>query len=390
MQVATRLIPSVATSGLLALAVLGGLAADVHAADAAAISPEAAEFFESRIRPVLAEHCYECHSGGAAILQGELRLDAADQLRKGGQSGPVVEPGKPAESLLISSLRYESYEMPPNGKLPDAVIADFEQWVAMGAPDPRTNEEVVDDGAPPKNPRDHWSLKKPQKPAAPVVGKRAWAESVIDSFVLARLESAGLAPSAEADPRTLLRRLSYDLTGLPPTADELAQFEARYSDAEYEQAVDRLLSSPRFGERWGRYWLDVARYADTKGYVFEEDRNYPTAYKYRDWVIAALNGDMSFDKFIVAQIAGDQTGDASHAPAIGFLTLGRRFLNNPARYQRRSHRLDDPRVAGTYRRVRSLPRSQVRCDSDGRLLFALRRIGELDGNAARGRAADAG
>ncbi|MBA3485067.1 MAG: DUF1553 domain-containing protein [Pirellulales bacterium] len=328
MRVATRLAPSVARSGLLALAVLGGLAADAFAGDPATISPEAAEFFESRIRPVLAEHCFECHSGGAAILQAELRLDTADQLRKGGQSGPAVEPGKPAESLLISSLRYEAFEMPPNGKLPDAVIADFEQWVAMGAPDPRTNEAVVDDGALQKNPRDHWSLKKPQKPAAPVVSKRAWAESVIDSFVLAKLESAGLAPSAEADPRSLLRRLSYDLTGLPPTADELAKFEARYSDAEYEQAVDRLLSSPRFGERWGRYWLDVARYADTKGYVFEEDRNYPTAYKYRDWVIAALNGDMSFDKFIVAQLAGDQTGDASHAPAMGFLTLGRRFLNS--------------------------------------------------------------
>jgi hypothetical protein len=327
MRVETRLATNVAMGGLLALAVLVGLAANLHADDAAAISPEAAEFFESRIRSVLAEHCYECHSGRSAILQGELRLDSAAALRKGGQSGPVVEPGKPAESVLISSLRYESYEMPPDGKLPDAVIADFEQWVAMGAPDPRTNEVVVEDGGPPKDPRDHWSLKKPQKPAAPAVEKRAWAESVIDSFVLAKLESAGLTPSAEADPRTLLRRLSHDLTGLPPTAEELAQFEVRYSDAEYEQAVDRLLSSPRFGERWGRYWLDVARYADTKGYVFEEDRNYPTAYKYRDWVIAALNGDMSFDKFIVAQIAGDQTGDASHAPAMGFLTLGRRFLN---------------------------------------------------------------
>jgi hypothetical protein len=278
---------------------------------------------------VLTEHCYECHSAASSVLQGELRLDAADLVLKGGQSGPIIEPGKPANSLLISALRYESFEMPPTGKLPEAVIADFEQWIAMGAPDPRTAEagEVVDDGAVAKNPRDHWSLKRPQKHAAPTVQQRTWARSVIDSFILAKLEQASLEPSAEADPRVLLRRLSYDLTGLPPTADELAQFAARYSDAEYEQAVDRLLSSPRFGERWGRYWLDVARYADTKGYVFEEDRNYPTAYKYRDWVIAALNGDMAFDKFIIAQIAADQTGDPSHAPASGFLTLGRRFLN---------------------------------------------------------------
>ncbi len=338
MQVAMRLLPSIAAGVLMALTAIGGPAQLVHAADLPAIAPEAAEFFESRIRPVLAEHCYECHSARASILQGELRLDAAAELRQGGQSGPVVEPGKPADSSLISALRYQSYEMPPKGKLPDVVIADFEQWVAMGAPDPRTEDAagggvvgnaVVGEAAPKKNPRDHWSLKAPHKPAAPSVQSRSWVRTVIDSFVLARLEAAGLAPSGEADPRTLLRRLSYDLTGLPPTAEELAQFEANFSNADYEQAVDRLLSSPRFGERWGRTWLDVARYADTKGYVFEEDRNYPTAYKYRDWVIAAFNGDMSFDKFIVAQIAADQTGDPSHAPASGFLTLGRRFLNSP-------------------------------------------------------------
>ncbi|HEX6963933.1 MAG TPA: DUF1549 and DUF1553 domain-containing protein, partial [Lacipirellula sp.] len=178
-----------------------------------------------------------------------------------------------------------------------------------------------------KNPKDHWSLKKPQKSAAPPVKERSWPRSVIDSFILARLEDEGLSPSPEADPRTLLRRLSFDLTGLPPTAEELAEFAARYSDAEYEQAVDRLVASPRFGERWGRYWLDIARYADTKGYLFEEDRNYHHAYKYRDWVIAAFNGDMAFDKFVIAQIAADQTGNPADAPASGFLTLGRRFLN---------------------------------------------------------------
>ncbi|RIK78649.1 MAG: cytochrome C [Planctomycetota bacterium] len=293
------------------------------------LSPEAIDFFESRIRPVLAEHCYECHSAGAGEPKGGLRLDSAAWLKNGGQSGPVVVPGNSADSLLISALKYESYEMPPSGKLPDAVIGDFEQWIALGAPDPRTDEAA---GAPPSelqapNPRDHWSLKRPAKHPAPEVRAGSWTRTVIDAFVLARQEAAGVAPSAAASPRVLLRRLYFDLIGLPPTAEELDEFARRASDAQYEQAVDRLLASPRFGERWARHWLDVARYADTKGYVFQEDRNYTHAYKYRDWVIAAFNGDMAFDAFIVHQIAGDQSGDPAAAPAQGFLTLGRRFLN---------------------------------------------------------------
>jgi hypothetical protein len=327
MRHATRLSLSIAVSGLLAVAATASIPLVCRAADPAGAPPEAIEFFESRIRPVLTEHCYECHSADATVLKGELRLDTAELLLKGGESGPVVTPGKPGQSLLISALKYEAHEMPPKGKLPDAVIVDFEKWIAMGAPDPRTapeSEAPAEPGG--KNPRDHWSLKKPQKAAAPKVNDGAWTRTVIDSFILANLEKAGLEPSADADPRTLLRRLSYDLTGLPPTAEELEQFAARSSNAEYEQAVDRLLASPRFGERWGRYWLDVARYADTKGYVFEEDRNYPTAYKYRDWVIGAFNGDMPFDKFVITQIAADQVEGASPA-AFGFLTLGRRFLN---------------------------------------------------------------
>jgi hypothetical protein len=297
------------------------------AAAAAAANQEGIDFFEKHIRPVLAENCYECHSAAAASLKGGLRLDTAELLRKGGESGPAIVPGKPAESTLLSALKYESYEMPPKGKLPEAVAADFEMWIAMGAPDPRTGSESSAAAAAPKtNPRDIWSLKKPQKARAPEVHDGAWTRTVIDSFILAKLEEAGLKPSPDAAPRVLLRRLYYDLTGLPPSADELNRFEKRASNAEYEQAVDKLLASPRFGERWGRYWLDVARYSDTKGYVFNEDRNYPTAYKYRDWVIGAFNGDMPFDKFIVAQIAADQVAGAAPA-AMGFLTLGRRFLN---------------------------------------------------------------
>jgi hypothetical protein len=156
------------------------------------------------------------------------------------------------------------------------------------------------------------------------------ARTPIDAFIGAKLDEAKLAPSREAEPRALLRRLFYDLTGLPPTNEELTAFAAKSSDAQYEETVDRLLASPRFGERWGRHWLDVARYADTKGYVFQEDRNYPNAYKYRDWVIAAFNGDMAFDRFAIAQLAADQLNDPDLLPAMGFLTLGRRFLNSEA------------------------------------------------------------
>ena len=300
---------------------------------AAAHDPAAIEFFESRIRPVLVEHCYKCHSAAEASPKGELRLDTATLLLRGGASGAAIVPGQPGEGVLLAALRYESYEMPPAGKLPDETIADFEKWIAMGAPDPRGAGEPNAAGDAPRavnDPRDLWSLKRPVKPTPPEVQHKNIVRSEIDAFVLARLEAAGLEPSPAADPRTLLRRLSYVLTGLPPSAEELDAFAADASDARYEQAVDRLLASPRFGERWARHWLDVARYADTKGYVFEEDRNYTHAFKYRDWVIAALNGDMAFDRFVVTQLAADQTEDPADAPAMGFLTLGRRFLNNPA------------------------------------------------------------
>lgn len=293
-----------------------------------ALSREGVEFFEARIRPVLVQHCYECHSADAKVLQGGLRLDTAARTRVGGDSGTAVVPRQPGESLLLAALKYESYEMPPSGKLPDAVIADFEQWIAMGAPDPRGEdkaETAVLADAPPKQ---HWAYVAPQRPAVPAVTNEAAARGEIDRFVLARLEAANLAPSPAASPRTLLRRLYYDLTGLPPANAELDEFAADPSDARFEAAVDRLLASPRFGERWARHWLDVARYADTKGYVFQEDRNYATAYKYRDWVIESFNMDRPFDRFVVAQLAGEQLNDPSCAPASGFLTLGRRFLNN--------------------------------------------------------------
>jgi hypothetical protein len=231
--------------------------------------------------------------------------------------------------LLISALRYESYEMPPSGKLPDAVIENFEKWIAMGAPDPRSEiaaaQATSDLSADPKS---HWAFQLPQRAKPPDVQNEALARTDLDRFVMAKLDAVGLTPSPPAAARVLLRRLYFDLIGLPPTAEEITEFSADPSDAAYEAAVDGLLASPRFGERWTRHWLDVARYADTKGYVFEEDRNYKHAYKYRDWVISSFNSDRPYDEFVIAQLAADQVEDPSCEPAMGFLTLGRRFLND--------------------------------------------------------------
>jgi hypothetical protein len=290
---------------------------------------EGVEFFETHIRPVLVAKCYQCHSAKAKVLKAGLRLDTAERMRSGGESGPVIVPNKPNESLLISALRYESNEMPPSGKLPEPIINDFVKWISLGAPDPRMEQRAGENKDKSKaDPRDHWAYKQPQRTSPPKVAHATWARSDIDRFILARLEADHLSPSPAAAPRVILRRLYYDLVGLPPSAEELDQFAADPSDARYEATVDRLLASPRFGERWARHWLDIARYADTKGYVFQEDRNYKQAYTYRDWVIGSFNADRPYDKFVVAQIAADQVGDPSCAPAAGFLTLGRRYLNS--------------------------------------------------------------
>ncbi len=291
-------------------------------------SSEEIDFFEQRIRPVLVERCYSCHSAKAKIIQANLRLDTAAGVRAGGDSGPVIAAGRLAESLLIQAIRWESVEMPPDGKLPDAVVADFTRWLEIGAPDPRTGDDA---GAAPKPPSDaaqHWAFQLPVAHPPPDIKDSTWPNTDLDRFILAALQQRGLTPSPPAGPRTLLRRVYYDLTGLPPSAEESAAFELDPSDQAYQRVVDGLLASPHFGERWARHWLDVSRYADTKGYVFQEDRNYPQAYTYRDWVIAAFNNDLPYDRFVIAQIAADQIGDASAAPAAGFLTLGRRFINN--------------------------------------------------------------
>ncbi len=317
---------------------------------------EQLDYFEKHIRPVLVQHCNECHSADAAPLQGGLRVDSANDLRTGGDSGPGLVPGKPDESLLLDAIRYETYEMPPDGKLPDEVIERFSRWIEMGAPDPRIKNPAGgspnDEGS--SDPVGHWAFQQPGLPDPPTVIQTDWPATSVDRFVLARLEQAELSPSPVADARTQLRRVYYDLIGLPPSAEETTAFEADPSDPAHGQAVDRLLASQHFGERWGRHWLDIARYADTKGYVFREDRNYPHAYTYRDWVIQALNEDLPYDRFVLAQLAADQIGDPSVKPAAGFLTLGRRFINN-------RHDIIDDRIDVVTRGLMGLTASCARC-----------------------------
>jgi mono/diheme cytochrome c family protein len=307
---------------------------------AAEPAPDQLEFFEKKIRPVFAEHCYKCHSAQAEKLKGGLLLDTKVALLKGGDTGPAIVAGNPDASLLIKAVRYgdENLQMPPikggGKKLAPEKIADLEAWVKMGAPDPRTNsaaatnafELVIAKG------RQHWAFQPIRKPDVPAVGNPRWAQTPIDSFVLAKLEGLSLGPSPRADKRTLIRRAYYDLIGLPPTPAEVEAFLADRSPEAFAKVVDRLLASPHYGERWGRHWLDVARYADTKGYVGgSEELRYAYAYTYRDYVIRAFNDDLPYDRFLTEQLAADLLplgADNRPLAALGFLTLGRRFINN--------------------------------------------------------------
>jgi hypothetical protein len=270
---------------------------------------KALEFFENRIRPVLVEHCYACHSAEAqkaGKLKGELQLDTRAGIRKGGETGPAVVPGDIESSQLVEAMRYEGLEMPPKGKLPDHVVADFVKWIQAGSPDPRdgvSSTPTLSKGIDLEAGRRHWAFQPPTMPPIPSVQNGAWPLGDIDRFILSRLEAAGLDPAVEADRYTLLRRLCFDLTGLPPSPGEIEAFVKDESPQAYEVLVDRLIASPAFGDRWGRHWLDLAQYADTIGL----DGNLPdkNAWRYRDYVIAFFNEDKPFDQFVREQIAGD-------------------------------------------------------------------------------------
>ncbi len=295
-----------------------------------ALSPQETEFFEKSVRPVLSEHCIKCH--GPEKQKSELRLDSRAAVLKGGDNGPVVVPGKPDESDLIKSIRHEGDSKMPEKepKLQDEQIAALSEWVRMGVPWPENDQAKLSSQQ--EAAAKHWSFQPIADPQPPAVkDEKKWAQSPMDQFVLARLEAAGLEPAPKADKRTLIRRATYDLTGLPPTAEEVQAFENDSSPDAFAHVVDRLLASPRYGERWGRYWLDVARYADTRGYLAGgEERRYPYSYTYRDWVISALNQDLPYDQFLIQQMAADLAptkDDPRTLAALGFITLGRRFLN---------------------------------------------------------------
>ncbi len=293
---------------------------------------EQIEFFEKQVRPVLAESCYKCH--GAEKQKGDLRLDSRAALLKGNDTGPVVFPGDPMKGTFIKSIRHEiDNKMPEKApKLSAEKIAALTEWVKMGLPWPENDKPIAtkEDIA-----RQHWAFQPIQKPAVPVVKDPAhWAQNEVDRFVLAKLEAAGLAPAPIASRYALIRRATFDLTGLPPTSAAVADFQndpAPTREA-FAKVVDRLLASPQYGERWGRHWLDVARYADHRGYLAGGvSREYPFAWTYRDWVIQSLNDDMPYDQFLTRQIAADIPGSGAKdgdIAALGFLTLGRRFLNN--------------------------------------------------------------
>ncbi|HEY7180481.1 MAG TPA: PSD1 and planctomycete cytochrome C domain-containing protein [Blastocatellia bacterium] len=276
-------------------------------------SREGLEFFEKKIRPALADNCYGCHSDKSKKPKGGLRLDSIESMLKGGASGqPAIVPGDPEKSLLIKAIRYTDakLQMPMGGKLPDQVIKDFEAWVKMGAPAPRGTAAAAAANYPAYDfdeARKFWSFQPVKDHQPPKVKNEAWVKSPIDRFILAKLEEKGLRPVADANKRALIRRATFDLTGLPPTPEEVEAFSKDTSPKAFEKVVDRLLGSQAYGEKWGRHWLDVVRYADTAG----DNSDYPVipAYRYRNYVIESFNKDKPYDQFVREQIAGDILSD---------------------------------------------------------------------------------
>ncbi len=314
------------------------------------------EFFEKNIRPVLAEKCYKCHSASAEKVKGGLQLDTREGIREGGDNGPAVAPGDPEGSLLLTAIRYtdKDMQMPPpksGGKLPDATIKNFEAWVKMGAPDPRDGTPaptVAKRKIDPAQAKEFWAFQLPKTAPAPAVQDTAWPRTDVDRFILAGLEAQKLHPVADAEPGVLVRRLYFDLVGLPPSPEEVEAFVKAAGEnraAATEAVVDKLLASPQFGERWGRHWLDVARYAESTGK--ERNFTFPEAWRYRDYVIAAFNAGQPYDEFIREQIAGDllpAKDDAErnrHVIATGLLALGPKGLNEKKPEQFRMDVIDE-------------------------------------------------
>ena len=300
----------------------------------AGIANPKTDFFEKKIRPILSKNCYECHSAKSKSLKAGLFLDRKAGWERGGRNGAVIIPGKPSKSILMNVLEYDNHDlqMPPSGKLSESVLADFEKWISMGAQDPRNSslDEVFAVGGLKakslEEGRKFWAFKAIKPPSLPDDQKDEWIKDEIDSFILQGIEDKRLQPSQKAEPMTLLRRIFFDLTGLPPSPQDIKEFQENSSDESFRDVVDSLLDSPRFGERWGRHWLDVARYSDTTG--GGRNNPFPNAHRYRDYVINSFNKDKPFDQFIMEQIAGDLMSSSTDnefnekLTGTGFLALG--------------------------------------------------------------------
>lgn len=318
---------------------------------AAEITPEQTAFFEKNIRPVLNDACYKCHSANDQKRKGGLTLDTKEATLRGGESGKAgVVPGNVAASSIYEAMTWsnEDMQMPPKEKLPDEVLANFKKWIEMGAPDPRVSTTVAE--APKskidvKKGREHWAFQKPTKSAPPAVKNAEWPRTDIDKFTLADMEAKGLSPVADADRRTLIRRIAFDLTGLPPTPDEINAFLTDTSPNAVKNVIEQYLDSPRFGERWGRHWLDVARYAESSGK--ETNVLYPHAWRYRDYVIDSFNKDKPYDQFLKEQIAGDllkyedKRQQGEQIVATGFLAIGAKSHNTREARQFRMDVVDE-------------------------------------------------
>jgi hypothetical protein len=334
-------------------------------------------FFETKIRPVLVEHCYSCHSQEAKTVQGNLLLDSPSLMRKGGDSGPAVVPSKPDESLLLSALKYDAFQMPPKGKLSDEIIENFSKWIADGAFDPRV------DGTPSLAPsmdqkreaaKTHWSFQPVKSYPVPDAASD-WSYSPFDRFIELKAKEGGIAIAKDAEKSALLRRMYLDLIGMPPTPEEVLNFLDDKNPDAIERVVDRLLASPHYGERWGRHWLDLARYADSNG--ADENHEYPVAFRYRDYVVRQLNDDLPYDEFVIQQLAGDLlTTDSleerkENLTATGFLVLGPKMLAEQDKPKLVADLVDEQvDTIGQALLGLTLSRSQIRSDHSDRLLCA--------------------
>lgn len=315
------------------------------------------EFFESKIRPILAQHCFECH--GANKQESGLRLDSRAFILKGGDSGPAAVPAQIKNSLIVNAVRHAGdLKMPPEKKLLPEQIAAIEKWIEFGLPWPQTHGpqtvKSIDESA-----ENHWAFRPVTHPQPPVIKADGWPKTDIDRFILHQLRKQQLSPAAQASPHVLIRRATLDLLGLPPTPEEVTAFEKQWAEDDalaWSNLLTRLLSSPHYGEHQARAWLDVARYADNKGYVFFEEKNFPWAWTYRDWVVEAFNNDLPYDEFVRLQLAADQLAaeDRQSLAAMGFLTLGPRFMNN-------THDIIDDRIDVVTRGLLGLTVTCARC-----------------------------